>query len=241
MGRPPRTSFMKSTLLLAIAVFTTFASARSRDDGFDQWVASEQSIAVRSILQNVSPFDGLPGTVIASPEREAPDYYYHWVRDAALTMNTLFSLFEESPDHRSLLEQTFLDYNVLTRIQQKAHTRSGHGEPKFYVDGRGYDGDWCRPQNDGPALRAIVLTRIANHLRSHGQDALVRQNYYDAKIPTDSTIKADLEFVAHHWRETNCDLWEEVKGHHFYTRIWPAISAIPARLTFTSSRRRKSN
>jgi glucoamylase len=45
----------------------------------------------------------------------------------------------------------------------------------------------------------------------------VRRYLYDGKIPTETVIKADLEYVAHHWNETSFDLWEEVKGMHFYT------------------------
>jgi hypothetical protein len=33
-------------------------------------------------------------------------------------------------------------------------------------------------------------------------------------------IKADLDFVAGNWRnQFGCDLWEEVRGTHFYTRL----------------------
>lgn len=32
-------------------------------------------------------------------------------------------------------------------------------------------------------------------------------------------IKADLEFVSDTWSDTCFDLWEEIKGHHLYTRM----------------------
>lgn len=32
-------------------------------------------------------------------------------------------------------------------------------------------------------------------------------------------IKTDLEYISHHWREPCFDLWEEVWGHHFFTRL----------------------
>ena len=31
-------------------------------------------------------------------------------------------------------------------------------------------------------------------------------------------IKADLEYVSHHWQDSSFDLWEEVRGTHFFTR-----------------------
>ncbi|KYF88527.1 hypothetical protein BE17_41415 [Sorangium cellulosum] len=47
----------------------------------------------------------------------------------------------------------------------------------------------------------------------------MREKLYDAKLPTDSVIKTDLEYISHHWREPCFDLWEEVWGHHFFTRL----------------------
>src|SRR5262249_47560492 len=38
-------------------------------------------------------------------------------------------------------------------------------------------------------------------------------------LPARTVIKADLEFVSHHWRDPSYDLWEEEKGDHFYTRL----------------------
>jgi glucoamylase len=40
---------------------------------------------------------------------------------------------------------------------------------------------------------------------------------YDGRLPSNSLIKKDLEFVSHHWRDSNFDLWEEVQGSHFFT------------------------
>jgi glucoamylase len=36
-------------------------------------------------------------------------------------------------------------------------------------------------------------------------------------------IKADLDFVASNWNSSGFDLWEEVNGMHFYTRLVPKI------------------
>lgn len=42
---------------------------------------------------------------------------------------------------------------------------------------------------------------------------------YDASMPANSVIKADLEFVARYWREPGFDLWEEVSGLHLFTAL----------------------
>jgi glucoamylase len=42
---------------------------------------------------------------------------------------------------------------------------------------------------------------------------------YDAGMPANSIIKADLEYVARYWREPGFDLWEEMSGLHFFTAL----------------------
>jgi glucoamylase len=76
---------------------------------------------------------------------------------------------------------------------------------------------WGRPQNDGPALRAITLIHYMKAAAANGNPAPSKQ-LYDAD-PVKSVLKADLEFVAAHWQDTSFDLWEEIKGHHFYTQM----------------------
>eukprot|EP00954_Amorphochlora_amoebiformis_P026471 1379473-Amorphochlora_amoeboformis.AAC.1 len=106
------------------------------------------------------------------------------------------------------------------------------GEPKFFMDGRVYNGPWGRPQNDGPALRAIALINYANQLIAKGRMQEVKDTLYstDLNKPVWSQdsgfgagrmgeiqrrficfhgIKFDLEYVAHQWQQTSFDLWEE--------------------------------
>lgn len=40
----------------------------------------------------------------------------------------------------------------------------GLGEPKFHVDESAFNGDWGRPQRDGPALRATALISFGQWL-----------------------------------------------------------------------------
>jgi len=42
---------------------------------------------------------------------------------------------------------------------------------------------------------------------------------YDGMLPTNSIIKADLEYISHSWNLTGFDLWEEVKDLHFFTAM----------------------
>jgi glucoamylase len=48
---------------------------------------------------------------------------------------------------------------------------------------------------------------------------LVYQNIHNRNTNI-KVIKADLDFVAGNWKnQMGCDLWEEVRGTHFYTRL----------------------
>jgi glucoamylase len=43
--------------------------------------------------------------------------------------------------------------------------------------------------------------------------------YNPSVDPKSTVIKYDLEYVANHWRDPSFDLWEEVRGDHFFTRM----------------------
>jgi len=206
-------------LFVGITLFFGFGASAQQLDGA-KWLTAESRIAVSKIIQNISPPGCAPGVVIASPSRERPDYYYHWVRDAALTMDVVISLFERTQERGTaqFLEQKIHEYIRFSIQNQSAKAITGLGEPKFYVDGRPYDLAWGRPQNDGPALRALALIHYARILLQKEKTAEAAL-LYDGKYPTKSPIKIDLEFVSSHWQDPSFDLWEEVLGDHFYTRM----------------------
>lgn len=184
---------------------------------------SLQAVTSQRRLNSNLDLDGVtPGGVPASPSRSQPDYFYHWVRDGALVMNVYVDTFERSTDPVARQDA----YARLTHwasfehgLQNTPNPSGGSGEPKFNLDGTAFDRPWGRPQNDGPALRALVMARFAQALLAEGRDDLVKQVFYRAELPATSVIKNDLEFVASRWREASYDLWEEVRGRHLYTRL----------------------
>jgi len=189
---------------------------------FEDWLAHEEREAIKGLKKNLSTQGVSPGAVTASPSRGHPDYFYHWVRDASIVAGTVLDLYERADDEKERFsdEQFLKDFTHFSRTNQLTPNRSGGlGEPKFNVDGTAFNAEWGRPQNDGPALRAITLIRWAGHLLRRGQIHWVRSQLYDGLIPTHTVIKADLEFISHHWMEPSFDLWEEVYGQHFYTRM----------------------
>jgi glucoamylase len=69
---------------------------------------------------------------------------------------------------------------------------------------------WARPQNDGPGLEILALSR-----------------WRDADPELDKSLRAamlelvagDLEFVSSRAREPSFDIWEEESGYHYYTQL----------------------
>ncbi len=209
---------MSAILLLA---FTRRAPA----DDLETWLQTENAVAATKLASNTLG----NGAVIASPSRDNPNYFFHWVRDAELTMDVVVSEYIHSRDaadqtrYFSLLT-SYLDFSLRNQITTNLSSSLGRGlgEPKFNTDGAAFDAPWGRPQDDGPALRAVTFTRLANFLLDSGaadKVQLVKIKLYDSVLPTSSLIKRDLEYVSHNWQKTCFDLWEETQGHHFYTRI----------------------
>jgi len=194
-------------------LFFFLLSAHGYSHGNFEVVLKQNAIlAEKYLLQNISRVDTPKGFVVASPTKTDPNYYYHWVRDAALTMQSL-SITKTSNYYQPLV----LNYIMLESEHQKINKLSDQGEPKFNPDGTAFSGPWGRPQNDGPALRALTLIKQANFLilQNRQSDAL---KLYAPVLPAKSPIKIDLEYVSNHWKTSDFDLWEEVKGNHFYTR-----------------------
>lgn len=181
----------------------------------EDWIPYQVTVSVGKVLQNTNPANGRPGATIASPQDNDPNYVYHWVRDSALTYQTLLNLYvHSSGSQKSMYRKRLLDYvGFSSFIQSKASL----GKAKFEITGEPYGGAtpnpnvWCEPQNDGPALRAITLLEFAKVLEDEGQKELVKSRLYPV-------IQRDIDYIMQVWQEPSCDLWEEVYGYHFFTR-----------------------
>ena len=212
-------------IILFLSIFVMSFTATAND--LDKWADSQYQISVVKLLKNVSPDGAGKGAVIASPSRREPDYWFHWVRDGALVMDVVLQMYKNNKQEtaRAYFLNHLLDFVKFTRINQNSYSPVDLGEPKYFVDGRAYDGPWGRPQNDGPALRARTLIKFAEVLLSEGKTKYVREHLYN-NDPRKSVIKRDLEYVAHNWYLPSFDLWEEVKGQHFYTLMVQAVSLL---------------
>ncbi|MCO4753492.1 MAG: glycoside hydrolase family 15 protein [Bacteriovoracaceae bacterium] len=173
------------------------------------------------LLNNIHPSGTEKGVVVASPSKSQPNYFYHWVRDAALVMSTIFDVMvvEQDPIKKNQLKSLMYDFVARVQSNQQASGFFNLGEPKYHVDGRPFTGPWGRPQHDGPALRAVTLIKFANYLIDEGQEQWVRENLYTPELPALSPIKMDLEYTAIYFNSHGFDYWEEVMGLHFSTAM----------------------
>ena len=91
-------------------------------------------------------------------------------------MSTVFDIYEteKDPTRKRNLEQKIMNYIELVKNNQSQSGFDHLGEPKYNVNGTPFTGPWGRPQNDGPALRAITLIKFANHLIKEGKIDWVR-------------------------------------------------------------------
>ncbi|WVF68423.1 hypothetical protein IAT40_003188 [Kwoniella sp. CBS 6097] len=194
------------------------------------------------------------GLVVASPSHrerdDLPDYYFTWTRDSALVFSALHQVWllpTSSRSHASssailkannagpdktfiLFENLFRSYIASQATLQTIANPSGDlrtgglSEPKFYVNGSAFLGDWGRPQRDGPALRALAIIPYAHYLLDRGyppDEQYIRDNIYDPNkiVSPGKVVKNDLEEVAQFWAEASFDLWEELDGYHLFTYL----------------------
>lgn len=151
-----------------------------------------------------------PGTTPALPSGCVGGYKYHWIRDGALSMSALLHTGEafELPDWQ--VEETFMQYVAWV---QTVHTRAATtvDEPKWNIaKAAPYAFGWCRPQTDGPPLRARTLLQAARRWRRHR-----RKLWQLAKKDLDWLI-ANSSDGTMNMNKVSCDVWEETTSDDFF-------------------------
>jgi len=184
------------------------------------------------------------GAIVASPVLASydpdPDYFFHWFRDSAVVIDAVrllllegslakaqaleylgdfvrfsLSLFEldgrslvEAPAWRAAVAPDFEKF-----VRSDADLGAVHGdlvsaEARVNADGTLDISHWGRPQHDGPPLRLLAVLRWARDV-DLGSAGLAAQ--------AAALIRADIAFTRGRWRMPSVDIWEEEKGHHYYT------------------------
>ncbi len=118
--------------------------------------------SVSGIIANATKPDVKAGMVVASPSKSDPNYYYDWVRDTSLTYSALVDYYAIKKDPKIL--DMIKNWIGSETSRQNKWSLTGLGEPKYNIDGTSFDCPWGRPQNDGPALRALAMIKFARIL-----------------------------------------------------------------------------
>lgn len=237
---------------------------------FTEWINEQFDATFEKLLSNIGDSNlksntlisqGVTeGAIIASPSKVSPDYFYQWIRDSAITINTVISnlfplsmgILENNEDNFTpfsevnvTLAGTVLKYINNSYTLQRLGNPSGQGvnigadnslrglgEPKWHVDDKPFLESWGRPQNDGPALRSISIFHLLKHLEINNlslQEVIAKceaEHKRSFNLPFHNETELyeqilywDLQFIIQNWQEDTFDLWEEVKGKHFFTSL----------------------
>jgi glucoamylase len=153
------------------------------------------------------------GSIVASPNFDNPDYYFHWIRDSALVADSLVQLLPHlagTPSGEKV--RAFLgDFVRLSNRLQQSDSIYGLGETRFNADGSIDDTFWARPQHDGAGLRALALLRYYREEKSNLDPELL--------ATLKDTIHRDTNHLSYAFEAQSFDLWEISFGHHFFTGL----------------------
>lgn len=201
---------------------------------YEKWLVTQGNTSFQGILNNIGGISEFlqgtevsEGAVIASPSKNKPNYFYQWVRDAALTIRSLVHYLEDNNTNNqkicSIIEKYIENNYYLQRLPNNLgrfddNTRSGLGEPKFMPDCTAFDEHWGRPQNDGPGLRISTIVSYLNLIEKY-RLRLSNKFLKDERFIYDEIIKPDLFYIVKNWKKESFDIWEEVNSIHFFTSM----------------------
>ncbi|HTX24463.1 MAG TPA: glycoside hydrolase family 15 protein [Steroidobacteraceae bacterium] len=113
----------------------------------------------------------------------------------------------DSPAWRARVRPDFAPFVRSDTELAAVHGEAVAAETRVNPDGTIDISKWGRPQNDGPALRALAVLRWMPHA---AHDSALR-------AAAASLLSADLAFTRQHARAPCIDIWEEEHGLHYYT------------------------
>lgn len=130
---------------------------------------------MRGYFEKNIDIEGKGGVVAAPDHNTGPggSYYYHWERDGALSMEAL----QKTASSFSEVKEKMAHYAGWVKGRQQEKTPNQGmttvlTEPKYMLpNGEVFTDPWCRPQNDGPGLRAKTLIGYAEALALEEQQA----------------------------------------------------------------------
>lgn len=158
--------------------------------------------------------------MVAAPDNSTPggSYYYHWMRDSGLTMRLFIELNDYRLEKVDQTMQRYVEFVQRTNAENDPYGNDVRINPKFELpNGEVYQGGWCRPQTDGPALTASALLVYADVLMKGGKEQYVREQLWtNSNSKNGGSIYHNLDWVVNNWKQEGCDLWEEVRSNDFF-------------------------
>lgn len=223
LARPKEQSFLSEATLDVL-----------RDD-FPEWLAFQKKASFEGILKNIGgisdsldPSEVHEGVVVASPSKISPNYFYQWVRDAALTMKSLVEFiedkdFEDVAEIQKVIESYIENCFHIQRLDNlsgkfDSPDKEGLGEPKFLATNNAFEQKWGRPQADGPGLRALTIMKYLDLVKMYST-SITNPFLQSPQRIYEEIIKPDLIFVLKNWKKDSFDLWEEICSIHFFNSI----------------------
>lgn len=209
-----------TTILLILTIFSaalsntcTKPNLDSNFPGFD----NAYETMYEKFIENLNISNS--GGVVSSPDYDTPggSYHYHFMRDAAIAMKSYMIINDFQIEKILSTMDRYFNWVGARQRGMNPHGYWVYTEPKFNVpQGYIYSGPMCRPQTDGPGLRATTIIAYAKALLDANVQVektvwgkLWRSNGY-------GVIQMDLNFINDHWKEYGCDLWGETRSNEFF-------------------------
>lgn len=186
-----------------------------------------------------------PGSVLACaqprPGPDEPDYFFHWIRDAALVIDALATLHRQGrlPEGAQgrFAESVAFDRRLL-RIDGRALVAAEGWPPEVYPQQQ----PWLRPREEVVRLRGSAVLDDVRYNCDCTPDvvrwsrpqhdgpakrALTTMKLLDGKAlsapperrQAELLLATDLRFCLSRHARPSFDPWEEELGFHFYTRL----------------------
>ena len=225
-------------------------------ESLDQWVDRQYGRSAVGMQKSISALKVIKarpgfaqtivpkrGSVVASPVPASydpdPDYFFHWYRDSAVTIDALRLLAQDGTVGEGALEQ-FADFVRFSLSLDSLNGRILVEEPAWR--GRVAD-DFVKFLRDDADLAGAQGERIAAETRVNADGSLDISSWprpqndgppmralslmrwsrdfqltpaVDAAVTV--LLRADLAFARRRWNDPCFDIWEEDKGRHYYAQ-----------------------
>jgi glucoamylase len=227
----------------------------------ESWIERQRQVSAAGLARAISATDLVyerrgfgqsirpaKGSVLASPEVHAsgPDYFFHWLRDAAAVMDAVLILVEGRDadawaerfedwlrftlalgliDGRRFLARgdvrKAVQADCLRYVRPAAEIAAVAGtavldDVRYNADGTLDFIHWGRPQHDGAPYEALVALRCWRRKLCRGEAA---------RALLGDVIHRGLDYAAARAGMPCYDIWEEELGRHYYPSLlqWTAL------------------